>query len=50
MRSGKMRGEDADDGMTEVRRTLDEKARFARQYEAIQALQEVGPDPDRSRR
>jgi len=38
--------EDADDGVEAVRRKLDEKARFARQYEAVQALQEAGLDPE----
>lgn len=33
---------DADGGVTEVRATLDEKARLARQYDAIETLREVG--------
>jgi len=37
--------EDADDGIDAVRRKLDEKARFARQYGAMRALQEAGLDP-----
>lgn len=37
--------EDADDGIEAVRRKLDSKARFARQYEAIRALREGGLDP-----
>ncbi|MEF8814681.1 MAG: iron-sulfur cluster assembly protein [Halovenus sp.] len=38
--------EDADDGIEAVRRKLDSKARFARQYDAIRALREAGLDPD----
>jgi len=38
--------EDADDGVEAVRRKLDTKARFARQYRAIRALREAGLDPD----
>lgn len=34
--------EDADDGIEAVRQKLDEKARFARQYRAIRALQDAG--------
>lgn len=37
--------EDADDGVEDVRRKLDEKARFARQHRAIRALRESGLDP-----
>lgn len=33
---------DAEDGIEEVRRTLDEKARMARQYRAAEALMEAG--------
>lgn len=33
---------DADGGVADVRRTLDEKARTARQYEAVEALREAG--------
>lgn len=36
--------EDAEDGVEDIRRKLDEKARFARQYRAIQVLQEAGLD------
>jgi metal-sulfur cluster biosynthetic enzyme len=36
--------ENADDGIEAVRRKLDEKARFARQYRAIQTLQDGGLD------
>lgn len=36
--------EDAEDGVADVRESLDEKARFARQYEAMTALQEAGLD------
>ncbi|MEF8851877.1 MAG: iron-sulfur cluster assembly protein [Haloarculaceae archaeon] len=36
--------EDADDGVEAVRRKLDEKARFARQYEAVCALRDAGLD------
>mgnify|MGYP000097274004 FL=1 len=38
--------EDAADGVEEVRRKLDEKARFARQYDAVEALREAGLDSD----
>ena len=38
--------EDADDGVDDVRRKLDSKARFARQYRAIRALREAGLDPE----
>lgn len=38
--------EDADDGVEEVRRTLDRKARMARQYHAIEALGNAGLDPE----
>lgn len=38
--------EEAEDGVDAVRETLDEKARFARQYEAIDALLDVGVDPE----
>ncbi|MCU4718104.1 iron-sulfur cluster assembly protein [Halapricum hydrolyticum] len=38
--------EDAEDGIADVRRKLDEKARFARQYDAIRALRDSGLDPD----
>ena len=38
--------EDADDGIEAVRRKLDEKARFARQYRAIRVLQGAGLDPE----
>ena len=37
--------ETAEDGIEEVRRKLDEKARFARQYEAVRALEDAGFDP-----
>jgi len=37
--------EDADDGIDAVRRKLDHKARFARQYDAIRALRGAGLDP-----
>jgi len=37
--------EDAEDGIEAVRRKLDEKARFARQYEAVRALRDAGLDP-----
>jgi metal-sulfur cluster biosynthetic enzyme len=38
--------ETAEDGIDEVRRKLDEKARFARQYEAVRALEAAGLDPE----
>ncbi|MFP4627289.1 MAG: iron-sulfur cluster assembly protein [Natronomonas sp.] len=38
--------EDADDGINSVRRKLDTKARFARQYSAIRTLLEAGLDID----
>jgi metal-sulfur cluster biosynthetic enzyme len=37
---------DAEDGIEEVRRTLDEKARMGRQYRAIKALTEAGLEPE----
>ncbi|ELZ05255.1 iron-sulfur cluster assembly protein [Natrialba asiatica] len=37
---------DADDDVEAVRRELDEKARVARQYDAVQTLLEAGLDPD----
>ncbi|WP_254820808.1 iron-sulfur cluster assembly protein [Haloglomus halophilum] len=36
---------DAEDGVEAVRRKLDEKARFARQFAAMTALQDAGVDP-----
>jgi metal-sulfur cluster biosynthetic enzyme len=36
--------EDADGGVDEIRTTLDEKARFARQFEAMRALRQAGLD------
>lgn len=36
--------DDAEDGVDDVRESLDEKARFARQYEAMTALREAGLD------
>lgn len=38
--------EEAEDGVEAVRRKLDEKIRFARQYGAMQALQQAGLDPE----
>ena len=38
--------EDAEDGIKAVRRTLDEKARMARQYDAVGALTEAGVRPE----
>jgi len=38
--------EDAEDGIETVRQKLDDKARFARQYDAIRALQQAGLDPE----
>lgn len=38
--------EDADDGIESVRRKLDTKARFARQYSAIRTLLDAGLDTD----
>jgi metal-sulfur cluster biosynthetic enzyme len=38
--------EDADDGVVAVREKLDEKARFARQHEAVSALRDAGLDPE----
>lgn len=38
---------DADGGIEDVRAQLDEKARVARQYDAVEALLEVGLDPAR---
>jgi len=38
--------EDAEDGVDAVREKLDEKARFARQYEALDALLEAGVGPE----
>lgn len=38
--------EDADDGIEAVRRKLDRKARFARQYSAIRTLRKAGLDAD----
>jgi len=38
--------DDAEDGIETVRRKLDEKARFARQYDAIRALRDAGLDPE----
>lgn len=35
---------EADDGIEAVRRTLDEKARFARQHDAMRALEDAGLD------
>jgi metal-sulfur cluster biosynthetic enzyme len=37
--------EDADDGIEAVRRKLDTKARFARQYSALRTLRDAGLDP-----
>jgi metal-sulfur cluster biosynthetic enzyme len=37
---------DAEDGIEDVRRTLDEKARMGRQYRAVEALREAGIDPE----
>jgi metal-sulfur cluster biosynthetic enzyme len=37
---------DAEDGIEEVRRTLDEKARMGRQYRAVEALTAAGIDPE----
>ncbi len=37
---------DAEDGIEEVRRTLDEKARMGRQYRAVEALREAGVEPE----
>ncbi|WP_049903273.1 iron-sulfur cluster assembly protein [Halococcus agarilyticus] len=37
---------DAEDGLADVRRTLDEKARMGRQYRAIEALLDAGIDPE----
>ncbi|MXR52300.1 DUF59 domain-containing protein [Halovenus sp. WSH3] len=37
---------DADGGVAEIRATLDQKARLARQYEAINALTDAGLDPE----
>lgn len=37
---------DADGGIEEVRRTLDEKARMGRQYRAVEALTEAGVEPE----
>lgn len=37
--------EDADEGVETVERTLDERARFARQYAALNALTDAGLDP-----
>ena len=38
--------DDAEDGIEEVQRKLDEKARFARQYDALRALRDAGLDPE----
>lgn len=38
--------EDAEDGVEAVRRKLDEKSRFARQYGAMQALRQAGLDAE----
>jgi len=38
--------DDAEDGIEDVRRVLDEKARLARQYHAITALLDAGLDPE----
>ncbi len=38
--------EDADDDVETVRRKLDHKARFARQYSAVRALRDSGLDPE----
>lgn len=38
--------EDADDGVEEIRRDLDEKARLARQHTAVEALLDAGLDVD----
>lgn len=37
--------DDADDGIEDLRRALNEKARLARQFHAFQALEEAGFDP-----
>lgn len=37
---------DAEDGIEDVRRTLDEKARMGRQYRAVAALTEAGIEPE----
>jgi metal-sulfur cluster biosynthetic enzyme len=37
---------DADGGIEDVRRTLDEKARMGRQYRAVEALTEAGIEPE----
>jgi metal-sulfur cluster biosynthetic enzyme len=37
---------DADGGIEEVRKTLDEKARMGRQYRAVEALTEAGIEPE----
>lgn len=37
---------DAEDGIEAVRRTLDEKARMSRQYDAVRALTEAGVRPE----
>jgi metal-sulfur cluster biosynthetic enzyme len=37
---------DADGGVAEIRATLDEKARLARQHDAVDALLEAGLDPE----
>ncbi|EMA50135.1 MULTISPECIES: iron-sulfur cluster assembly protein [Halococcus] len=37
---------DAEDGIADVRRTLDEKARMGRQYRAVEALTDAGIDPE----
>jgi metal-sulfur cluster biosynthetic enzyme len=37
---------DAEDGVEVVRRKLDEKTRFARQYAAVRALEDAGLDPE----
>lgn len=38
--------EDAEDGIAEVRHKLDEKARLARQYHAVETLLDAGLDPE----
>jgi hypothetical protein len=39
---------DAEDGIEDVRRTLDEKARMGRQYRAIETLLDAGLEPEQA--